>query len=70
MQIESSFRNETRDYLCPDDGYYNDMATLMFNSHETVIRHLFHHNGSYNNCVFELLGINSGPVYLSIVFYA
>ena len=54
-QNDLSFRNETRDYLCPGLGvvtdastkYYNDMGTLMFNSHETVIRQLFHHNGRH-----------------------
>ena len=46
MQIMNNLRNETRDYLCPDQEYYNDMATLMFNPHETVIKLLFHHNGS------------------------
>ena len=45
--------NETRDYFCPGHGivtdpstkYYNDMATLMFNSQETAIKQLFHQNG-------------------------
>ena len=45
VQTINNLRNETRDYLCPDQEHYNDMATLMFNPHETVIKLLFHHNG-------------------------
>lgn len=45
LQTINDVRNETRDYLCPDREYYNDMGTLMFNPHETVIKLLFHHNG-------------------------
>ena len=54
MQGDVSFRNETRDYFCPGHGiiaksttkYYNDMATLLFNSQETAIKQLFHQNGN------------------------
>ena len=55
MQGDTSFRNETRDYFCPGPGiiaesttaYYNDMATLLFNSQEIAIKQLFHQNGTY-----------------------
>ena len=59
--------NETRDYLCTDQGYYNDMATLMFNPHETVIKLLFHHNGMLGTfcchlqCAWALI-INHGSL--------
>ena len=54
MQGDTSFRNETRDYFCPGHGiiaksttkYYNDMATLLFNSQEIAIKQLFHQNGT------------------------
>jgi hypothetical protein len=44
---------ETRDFFCPSHNdkethhksYYNDMATLMFNSQETAIKQLFHQDG-------------------------
>lgn len=51
------FVNSTRDYFCPPTGtklsfdytsftdYYNDLATLMFNSEEDSIKQLFHQNG-------------------------
>ena len=45
FQVVNDLGNETRDYLCPGQGHYNDMATLMFNPHEAVIKLLFHHNG-------------------------
>ena len=55
FQGDLSFRNETRDYFCPgryeriqyghDTLYYNDMATLVFNSQETAIKQLFHQSG-------------------------
>ena len=40
------FTNESRDYLCPKSEYYNDMATLMFNPQERIIKQLFHWNGT------------------------
>ena len=45
-----SFVNETRGYFCLGDGatsmwYYNDMATLVFNSQEVAIKQLFHQYG-------------------------
>ena len=48
MQGDSTFRNETRNYFCPTIGtytYYNDMATLMFNTQEVAVKQLFHQNG-------------------------
>ena len=55
FQGDLNFRNETRDYFCPgryeriqygtDTLYYNDMATLVFNSQETAIKQLFHQSG-------------------------
>ena len=51
------FVNSTRNYFCPPKGiptsfegntfyeYYNDMATLVFNSEEDSIKQLFHQNG-------------------------
>lgn len=55
FQGDLSFRNETRDYFCPGHHqqiqygygtkYYNDMATLVFNSQETAIKQLFHQSG-------------------------
>ncbi len=51
------FVNSTRDYFCPTSGlltrfgvehfteYFNDMATLVFNSEEDAIKQLFHQNG-------------------------
>ena len=55
----SDFTNSTRVYFCPKGGvhfnehaggtryfhYYNDMATLVFNSQEDTIKQLFHQNG-------------------------
>lgn len=50
--------NSTRNYFCPTSGlvskleslsineYFNDMATLVFNSEEDSIKQLFHQNGS------------------------
>lgn len=51
FQGDLSFRNETRNYFCPEfnhnksNTYYNDMATLVFNSQETAIKQLFHQSG-------------------------
>ena len=47
FQGDLSFRNETRRYFCPKavPPYYNDMATLVFNSQETAIKQLFHQSG-------------------------
>ena len=53
MQGDTSFRNETIDYFCPDHGdtknvlYYNDLATILFNPQETAIKQLFHQNGEW-----------------------
>ena len=55
MQGDISFRNETRGYFClghgiiakSTTGYYNDMATLLFNTQEIAIKQLFHQNGMY-----------------------
>ena len=52
-QVDNSTHNETKDFFCPDHAnklygtrmYYNDMATLMFNSQESAIRQLFHQDG-------------------------
>ena len=47
FQGDLTFRNETRGYFCPNSvpPYYNDMATLVFNSQETAIKQLFHQSG-------------------------
>lgn len=45
FQGDLSFRNETRGYFCNNTSYYNDMATLVFNSQETAIKQLFHQSG-------------------------
>ena len=50
LQGDASFRNETRTYFCPRFGtvaYYNDMATLMFNTQEVAVKQLFHQNGKF-----------------------
>ena len=36
----------TRDFFC-DEGEYNDMATLAFNSQEVAIKELFHNAGKF-----------------------
>ncbi|XP_071147824.1 H(+)/Cl(-) exchange transporter 6-like isoform X1 [Mytilus edulis] len=36
-----------RTYFC-EDGYYNDMATLLFNSQEEAIKQLFHQEGKFS----------------------
>ncbi|XP_021372937.1 chloride transport protein 6-like [Mizuhopecten yessoensis] len=41
----SSIEDTVRTYFCPD-GYYNDMATLFFNSQEEAIKQLFHQPGT------------------------
>lgn len=55
-ELNSSL-NSTRNYFCPTRGllskletltvseYFNDMATLVFNSEEDSIKQLFHQNG-------------------------
>ena len=45
---DNSYVNQTHDYYCPNYGaYYNDMATLMFNSQEITIKQLFHENSMF-----------------------
>ncbi|XP_071945627.1 H(+)/Cl(-) exchange transporter 6-like [Antedon mediterranea] len=39
--------NSTRNYFC-QEGYYNDMATLFFNSQEVAIKQLFHQEGAFS----------------------
>ena len=47
--------SETQNYFCPSKGqagpfyfleYFNDMATLVFNSEEAAIKQLFHQDGT------------------------
>eukprot|EP01135_Chromosphaera_perkinsii_P006860 Nk52_evm15s621 gene=Nk52_evmTU15s621 len=38
---------QTRDFFCPE-GYFNDMATLVFNSQEDSIKLLFHTQGEFS----------------------
>ena len=48
LQGDASFRNETRYYFCTNIGdytYFNDMATLMFNTQEVAVKQLFHQTG-------------------------
>lgn len=40
-----NIEDTVRTYFC-EDGYYNDMATLFFNSQEEAIKQLFHQEGS------------------------
>ncbi|XP_077998809.1 H(+)/Cl(-) exchange transporter 6-like [Glandiceps talaboti] len=44
---ENTINDTVRGYFC-DDGYYNDMATLFFNSQETAIKQLFHQEGAFS----------------------
>ena len=55
--INSGEEESTQEYFCPSKGlsthvgsfyffeYFNDMATLVFNSEEDAIKQLFHHHG-------------------------
>ena len=57
------FVNSTRNYFCPTSGlltkfgtdyfteYFNDIATLVFNSEEDAIKQLFHQNGKSISCI-------------------
>ncbi|XP_033642200.1 chloride transport protein 6-like [Asterias rubens] len=49
-----------RTFFCPD-GYYNDMATLFFNSQEVAIKELFHEAGRFS---LQSLGIFFGLFFL------
>ena len=56
FQGDVTFKNETRKYFCPPVGgetFFNDMATLMFNSPEVAIRQLFHQNGKTHHCCMK-----------------
>ena len=47
-QGDASFKNESRGYFCPPAGdytFFNDMATLMFNTQEVAVKQLFHQTG-------------------------
>lgn len=43
----TSGSSDVRAYFCKD-GYYNDMATLLFNSQEEAIKQLFHQEGEFS----------------------
>ncbi|XP_041377283.1 chloride transport protein 6-like [Gigantopelta aegis] len=42
-----TIEGSVRTYFCKD-GYYNDMATLFFNSQEVGIKQLFHQSGTFS----------------------
>ncbi|XP_019849977.1 PREDICTED: chloride transport protein 6-like [Amphimedon queenslandica] len=53
---EQQFANSTRNFFCPTgvtfstikfNDYFNDLATLMFNSEEDSIKQLFHQDGAF-----------------------
>ena len=51
-QTSNSTSCDSKDFFCPNhnskyptQSYYNDMATLMFNSQESAIKQLFHRDG-------------------------
>ena len=52
-QTGKSTSCDSKDFFCPNHNskiyvtksYYNDMATLMFNSQESAIKQLFHRDG-------------------------
>ena len=57
----NQFEESTKHYFCPSNGisthigrfyfteYFNDMATLVFNSEEEAVKQLFHQDGKYEN---------------------
>lgn len=45
---QSTIEDDVRTYFC-EPGYYNDMATLFFNSQEEAIKQLFHQPGQQTN---------------------
>ncbi|KAL4221579.1 Chloride transport protein 6 [Mactra antiquata] len=46
-QTTPNIEDTVRTYFCKD-GYYNDMATLFFNSQEEAIKQLFHQEGQFS----------------------
>lgn len=59
---EQEFANSTRNYFCPTQvsfpyisfsDYFNDLATLMFNSEEDSIKQLFHQDGELFSSCFK-----------------
>ncbi|XP_071109076.1 H(+)/Cl(-) exchange transporter 6-like [Haliotis cracherodii] len=47
VSLEENVETTVRTYFC-EDGYYNDMATLFFNSQEVAIKQLFHQAGRFS----------------------